>query len=391
MTRLILFLAGVLVAAPLWAVRITGEIRYENFAIDLDGFADPNFRPAGFVEVEIINAGANNAVLATTSTGPDGRFSVDVPGASQGTRIAIIAYSRNSAVNVGDNLTTYQWSTAASAQTVNSDPFDLGVLQIRENENAGALNILDVITAGRDYVAARTSRNIPQVRVKWRKGLVQRCGTCYTGDEIFLLSRLVTSSFDDTDEYDDSVIMHEYAHHIQEMVTCTSNPGGSHSSCEAAQNLGLAWSEGSAQYFSVVVGGLDPRVDQVSGYYLDSTGNFATGSMAAFRDNIEDNDSCPTSTYGIRNEDSVSRILWDLQDSVNDGADTFQLGERNVFEAMLNMQGSVSCDLPAFVGEVCELFAAQSGGFQPIFAAFNVPLPGTCTAPAGPRRRAVRR
>lgn len=374
-----------LAAAPLRATRILGEIRYENFPLTLSGFGPSEFRPAE-VEIELLDSD-RNAVLATAVTNALGRFEVEVP-ATQGIRIAVNIFARNQAVQVVDNLRQiYLWT--AAPQTVNSDPFDLGVVQISEADNAGALNILTVISAGYRYLSGRASGQIPRLRVRWKKGITPPCGTsCYSGGEMFLLNR-GSSRFDDTDEYDDSVIMHEYGHHMQDHVSCSTSPGGGHSLCEPDQDSRLAWSEGSAQYFSVVVGELDPALDQIPVLYLDTLGNRTAGSSILVRDNLENNDSCETAAYGLRNEAAVARILWDLQDAAPDGADNFQLGERNVFSIIDGMHGSLECDLTTFVTSLCSRFGSMAAGFGPILRAFNVLPP--CFGPPVPRRRAVRR
>ena len=381
----VLFL--LLAAVPLQATRILGEIRYENFPPTLSGFGPSEFRPAADLEIELVDFDRNVRV-ATALTNSLGRFDLEVSAAPQGTRIAVNIFARNQAVRVVDNLRQiYGWS--ADAQTVNADPFNFGLLQITEMDNAGAVNILAVITAGNRYVNERASRPIPLLQVRWKKAITPPCGTsCYSGGEMYVLNR-GSSRFDDTDEYDDSVLMHEYGHHMQETVSCSESPGGPHGRCEPDQDLRLAWSEGSAQYFSVVAGELDPAVDQFPATYLDTVGNRAAGSDLLIEDNLEDNATCPTANYGTQNEDTTARILWDLQDARPDGPDNFTMSERDVFAVIDGMRGSLSCDLTTFATGLCSRSGSLAAGFIPIFRGFNVEPP--CSAPPTNRRRAVRR
>jgi hypothetical protein len=56
----------------------------------------------------------------------------------------------------------------------------------------------------------------------------------------------------DTDHFDDSVILHEYAHFLEDVYGHSSSPGGSHNG-NFIIDPRLAWSEGFANYFQAAV------------------------------------------------------------------------------------------------------------------------------------------
>lgn len=99
--------------------------------------------------------------------------------------------------------------------------------------------------------------------------------------------------FSDTDHFDDSVILHEYAHFLEDKYSNAQSPGGSHNG-NFVIDPRLAWSEGFANYFqAAVLSGTalynnsqpEDRIPASSNhhYYLDSYGyldpNVGSGGM----------------------------------------------------------------------------------------------------------------
>ncbi|PCI41932.1 MAG: hypothetical protein COB51_13565 [Moraxellaceae bacterium] len=122
---------------------------------------------------------------------------------------------------------------------------------------------------------------------------------------IYLLGR----ENDDTDEYDQHVIAHEFWHYFEDNFSRTDSIGGPHGGGDLL-DFRVAYSEGAGNAFSGMV--LDDPI------YVDSLGD---GQLRGFTFDLEEN---VVFVPGWYSESSVQSILYDLYDSnsVDDGVDT---------------------------------------------------------------------
>ena len=127
----------------------------------------------------------------------------------------------------------------------------------------------------------------------------------------------------DTDHFDNSVILHEYGHFLENMFYTSDSPGGFHSGTTLLDPR-LAWSEGWGNFIQAAVSG--------SPYYVDTFGNNNGFTQDIFRIDLEDQgigtidkpcpDCGPGNTYveeGNFREFTITRALWDIIDIPNDG------------------------------------------------------------------------
>lgn len=128
----------------------------------------------------------------------------------------------------------------------------------------------------------------------------------------------------DTDHFDDSVILHEYAHFLEDNYGNAGSPGGSHNG-NFIIDPRLAWSEGWANYFQAAVISNDDQIpaDPRLRYYVDTVGYKSSAADSAGKIGIAfnmtanpaanttpdrvDQDSEAT---GVFREVSVSRTLY---------------------------------------------------------------------------------
>jgi len=125
----------------------------------------------------------------------------------------------------------------------------------------------------------------------------------------------------DTDEYDDHVVVHEWGHYFEDQLSRSDSVGGPH-------GLGDR---------------LDPRVamgegfgNALSGILSDSPIYFDTSlnqQANGFFFNVENNNNQNPGWYS---EGSVQSILYDIFDSTDDGADTLSLGLGPVYETFIS-------------------------------------------------------
>ena len=117
------------------------------------------------------------------------------------------------------------------------------------------------------------------------------------------------STTSDTDHWDDSVILHEFGHFLEDVYSRTDSPGGSHNG-NFIIDPRLAWSEGWANFFQ---GAVIRTVDATRGrYYLDTiNGGVAIRfDMGAEGDAVGTLDRVTQDGEGTFREVSVSRTLW---------------------------------------------------------------------------------
>lgn len=176
-------------------------------------------------------------------------------------------------------------------------------------------------------------------------------------------------SASDTDDFDDSVILHEFGHYLQAVFSHNSSPGGAHYGCSAspAQNLDyrLAFGEGWGNSFAQMVQGNSTYVD--------------TSPAGGFSFDVET--PC-LSVNGPGSEEAIGAVFWDLFDGALGGvgsadSDSLGLGFGPIWQAikdLRNVSHVWTADLlVALLGRGYVTLAEWNGNF----ASFGVgtPLP----------------
>lgn len=132
----------------------------------------------------------------------------------------------------------------------------------------------------------------------------------------------------DPDEWDDSVIMHEWAHSSDDEYSCDDNPGGTHFVNKLVTDPELSWGEGYPNYYQSAVRAA--RGDAQGNFYFDINGSTVSG----IKIDLETWDSTNPSLVSTLSEFAIAAALWDLRDNVNDGGDRVFHGHnmlQNVF------------------------------------------------------------
>jgi hypothetical protein len=163
----------------------------------------------------------------------------------------------------------------------------------------------------------------------------------------------------DTDEYDQHVLVHEFQHFLEDAISRSDTPGGSHP-LGVRLDMRLAFSEGFANAFSAMVLG--------NTLYSDSLG---TSQSERFHFDVE---SSTVSPYGWFSEASNYSIAFDLYDGANRAdADNVALGYGPIFESFRNelrtgqaltsvypFVTALKSRVPASAAAIDELVEAQS-------------------------------
>ncbi|MEZ4709824.1 MAG: VWA domain-containing protein [Caldilineaceae bacterium] len=144
----------------------------------------------------------------------------------------------------------------------------------------------------------------------------------------------------DPDQWDDSVIIHEWTHQADDNYGCDDNPGGDHSSSENLGDLELAWSEGYANYNQSSVRTARGYTD--GNWYLDGD---SMGVMSGY--NLETRHTFSTTLNTSFNEAAIAAMLWDLEDmnDVNDVQDRVGYGPAPVQQVFTDPHFSENGDI----------------------------------------------
>ncbi len=277
-------------------------------------------KPVRGATVEIINAAST--VLATATTDASGAYSVSVP-SNTDLRVRVRAQITQSGgganwdVTVRDNTQSdaiYSMESALFASGASALARDIhapsgwGGSSYTALRVAAPFAVLDTIYAAQAKVLSVASGTaFPPLRVFWsvnnlpargdrtqgQIGTTSFVSGSSSGRAIYVLGKENV----DTDEYDASVVAHEWGHYYQSAFSRDDSPGGSHSTSQRLDRR-LAFSEGWGNAWSGIA--------LERGNYTDSV-----GSGQAQGTNI-DLTVGPGSFAGWFREPSVQSILWQL-------------------------------------------------------------------------------
>lgn len=317
---------------------VPGQAFYQKVAVTDSGL-DLNqlsMAPIRSARVEVLDA-ATFALVSASETDERGNFSVLVP-AQSAVRIRVQSRLRSTALRVVDN------TTGNSLYTVETefDPRENSRISLVDRSRvSGAFNILEMIQRGNDLVHLADVNAIPPTpTIFWSA----RNNTGTTSFNVTTnTARILGDRSDDSDEFDDAVILHEYAHMLAARFSRDDSPGSAHGVGEVLDPR-LAWSEGWANFFSSAA-----RSDAI---YRDSA---AQGLRV--RIDVEDNQPA-NDTPGYWSEASIHSLLWDMIDAQSDTGDTVQYPIGMIWDAFADLRNDRFVYLPYFM----ERFLARNPG-----------------------------
>jgi hypothetical protein len=294
------------------------------------GFTGTTLKPIRHAIVEVLDS--SGSVLATTASGDAGQYAVHASG--QGDMLLRVrAQSRSPDVTVRDLgnrilAVTKPFTVREGTITLDAEvPYLLGGADFI----GGAFNLLDVFSAGAEFVKSQSGRLPDPLTAFWQPGTgisttgfcTPSASGCPNGAGIYVLGGVPGAAAGDHDEYDDDVLWHEYGHFLEYQFGNLDSLGNGHQLGDSRQDLRLAWSEGWSNYFSGAVkdwlrteGSGVPSADPAlaEGFYIDTLNDdaqiavdFSAGSLG-------------TPQYYASNESAVAKVLWNLHDALGTGA-----------------------------------------------------------------------
>lgn len=312
----------------------TGQFNYTDRLYDLSAFTGTLVRPVREADVQIYDT-TTLAVLASGATDSSGSFSIAVADAAQrnvGVRVLSsnvqVASLNFSVVDDKNSDAIYSYHDATVDQAAHLPEANVNFGSMTMPEAIGAVastdwssqifNVYDMGVLLADWIAnADGARPTVFYTILWNP-TNGRTGSSYNSST----NRL---SLSDDDGYDDSNILHEIGHYIEDEYGRSRNTGGTHFIGDNDQDPRLAYSEGFATFVSSAVLNYAgrPRPDIYSdrdSFGVSGGGGFAYTFEAA-------------TVGGATNEQAVTAALYDLIDTSatldgNPGTDDDPIGSQ---------------------------------------------------------------
>lgn len=230
----------------------------------------------------------------------------------------------------------------------------------------GAFNVADRSLDAFRFVSEFTAPTDLNLTVVWERGLPHACTSCYENSTIHL-----GGGFDDPDEYDDSVILHEFGHFFIDQMSHDDSPGGHHSG-ERTDPL-VAYGEGIATAFALMVEGYPIYIDTMASGGINQ--NFETAAYPEARGTTTGN------VHGQVSEYLVVAVIWDLFDSVAEPHDQLSAGGSAVMRVLTEYmptcternRGVAGAELADFVQGFRSLYPEHNPELDRILARHDFP------------------
>lgn len=276
-----------------------GTVRYEDRPQDRSGFTGAVV-PLGAPGVLVELLDDRGGVLESVRTDAAGAFAFEATTGGATIRALSDASFGDHRVVVTDRRRRPSLYSVAAAATADG-PTEL---LAAASETGGPFNVAAVSWLAFQTYAPYVGAAAPTLAFRWEAGRAFPCGSCYGGDEVSLGGGL-----DDTDEYDDVIIVHELGHYFVEHYSADSSPGGAHRDLQVEPVL--AYGEGLAYAFAGVVLGAPWVIDTFSDSvrFIDFEAMTIGGAGEPTFTGTTDG----TATGNLR-EEIVSAILWDAFD-----------------------------------------------------------------------------
>jgi hypothetical protein len=332
-------------------ITVAGQVTFDRPSYTANNtlnFSSLQRLPVRGATVEVLNASTQAILASTTSSESDGRYSASVPAGgnvivrvkAQVQRTGAGGYDFEVRNNTASNSLYTLDSAAVSAAnnvTVNLNAgtgFTVGS-GYTGTRAAAPFAILDMFWQAKLLLqGTEPGLTLPPVEIYWSTlnrlgdcdgqpnpvsgeigtsfylaGTIPASGSCpAVPPGIYVLGDASPSVNADTDEFDSSVIAHEFGHYYEDAFSRADSLGGPHR-LDARHDHTLAFSEGWGNAFQGFVLG--------SPWYRDT---FRADGSDSFAFDIE-NGTAPFSgavTRGFYSEASVHEFLWDVFDPAND-------------------------------------------------------------------------
>ena len=333
-------------------VTLSGLVTYDHVPTSGSGlnYAATAARPVRGAVVEIRNT-AGTAVYARASTNASGFYSILAPGSASILVVALSALGDPAAPNtrVVDNTSsglTYGVYQAKTTSTVSEGGVNLhassgwGGSSYTTARVAAPFAILDVVYRAQALLrSADPAVTFPALRVNWSPANdTTLIGTSHfdpNNGQLYILGK----ANEDTDEYDDHVIAHEWGHWFEANFSRSDSLGGSHGPGDILDET-VAFGEGFGNALSGMIMS-DPLYRDTAGVGQSAIQVNLNLEADAISDTA-DYGSNPRLLDGAWSEVSVQELLWDIYDGPSTtpdaDADDVELGFTPLYQVLVGPQ-----------------------------------------------------
>ena len=334
-------------------LNISGKVTFDKIGLNSNklglNYNHITREPAKQVVVKAI--GRLNEIVAQTTTDDNGYYTLKNLPQNAKVKIRVYAKMKKSSgdirwdVNVVDNTNGDSqyvmeggFASTGTANSIRNLNASLGWSSSRRRYSSIRVSapfaILDSLyTAMKKVISVDSTIDFPPLRVNWSvNNLSAGSGT----EEELRDGQIVTSHYDgenklyilgdengDTDEFDNHIIIHEWGHYFESKFSRADSIGGPHSEGDML-DMRVAFGEGWGNAWSAIATD-DP-------IYYDTSGQRQSIGWSM---NIEREKPNHPGWYS---ESSIQRILYDLYDSNDDGADSLSLGFAPIYNVLVGAQ-----------------------------------------------------
>ena len=306
---------------------LSGRVTYQDKLYSEGPVSDGPYKSVRFALVDLVD-NTSGSILESVTTDSIGNYSFSP--FSVGDYYVRVLTQTDPATGHDIRIKDLEGNIYASTSTVSllTTSITQDIELSTASPIAGSFNMLDVFTAASEYLQAISSGTqvMDPLNVFWSStnyfyGSYTCSGSdsswCIRGPGIYVLGG-DASVGDDTDEYDDDVLWHEYAHFLEHNLNHLDSPGGQHLLTDNTLDLRLAWSEGLGDYLSGAIKtwlrSNNPNILsipplQATSIYIDTAG---TSPAIAFDFAAPETEFNPSSYFYASNEAAVAKTLFGL-------------------------------------------------------------------------------
>ena len=326
-------------------VTLSGKVTYDfvpavyndSTGIGTLAFSQTSAKPVRNATVQVLQG---IDVLATSRTDDAGNYQISYsPGGINELKVVVLAETADPPIQVQDNAdenAIWAIGSALDATTTKKNIHAAtgwnGRAYVNANRSAAPFAVLDSMYTAAKALTALRNVSYPLLKVNWSPNNVPQDGIKSQGfigtshyspyeNAIYILGQ----DGADTDEFDDHVIVHEWAHFFQNNLSRSDSPGGPHDAGESLDPE-LSFGEGSATAIAAIV--LNDAL------YVDTI--WSGGTICAFGLNAETapamiDDPNP----GALSEITVMRLLYDLVDPASgESYDQLSVGLGTLYDVL---------------------------------------------------------
>ena len=324
-------------------VLLKGSVTYERaqpiivsaFTASLD-YSNTITQPARSIAVQLLDD--RDQVIAQTITDREGGYTFNAPSnalVKVRALAQLAAFDSSYSLIVKDNTSNNApyaldgrlVSTGSASEQIRELHAPLGwdsAASAYTSPRASApFAIADTLLKGIDLIRESDSSSVfPDLEVFWSVNNIAAGGSLSGGSlssgdigtSFYLSGRrqmyILGHADNDTDEFDSSILLHEFGHYIEDTLSRSDNIGGSHG-LSRPSDLRVSFGEGFGNAFAAMSSG--------SRFYIDTLGN---GQQRGFNFNVESNNF----PKGAFMEGAVHSVLFDLVDDASEENDGVALG-----------------------------------------------------------------